>query len=166
MNPLHLQKPLADCTGEQRWRQLLLGILDAGPSTCMPQTCTASLTNMLSTIHFDTHFLAPAFQAVPAGSKVAVIGDGKLGLLVAQVLALQRSLKDSQSRIWHFGRHAEKLQLVKETETEVVQDNDTIKEKHGQVSSFCTMPSPACCLAPLNLLCECMCWKHGQKASC
>ena len=93
----------------------------------------------------------PASQAIPAGSKVAVIGDGKLGLLVAQVLALQSSLKNSTSSIQLFGRHAEKLQLVTGTETEVVQDSDTIKEKHGQVSSSYTTPFPACCLAPLHL---------------
>ena len=95
-----------------------------------------SLTgNMISAIHFDTQVLPPAPQAIPAGSKVAVIGDGKLGLLVAQVLALQGSLKDSTPSIRHFGRHAEKLQLVKGTDTEVVQDNATIMEKHGQVNS-------------------------------
>ena len=96
---------------------------------------------MISAIHSDTKILPPAFQAIPAGSKVAVIGDGKLGLLVAQVLALQGSLTESKSSIRHFGRHAEKLQLVKGTETEVVQDNDAVKEKHGQVSSSHTVPS-------------------------
>jgi len=44
--------------------------------------------------------------AIPPGSEAAVLGDGKLGLLVAQILAL-RGL-----RVHLFGRHPEKLRIV------------------------------------------------------
>jgi threonine dehydrogenase-like Zn-dependent dehydrogenase len=43
---------------------------------------------------------------IPAGSPVAVLGDGKLGLLVAQVLQV------SGCRVHQFGRHAEKLRIA------------------------------------------------------
>jgi threonine dehydrogenase-like Zn-dependent dehydrogenase len=43
--------------------------------------------------------------AIPPGERVAVLGDGKLGLLIALVL-------DAHGyRVEHFGRHAEKLAL-------------------------------------------------------
>ena len=43
---------------------------------------------------------------VPAGTQVAVLGDGKLGLLVAQVLA------SHGARVHLLGRHKEKMKLV------------------------------------------------------
>jgi alcohol dehydrogenase len=43
---------------------------------------------------------------VPAGTRVAVLGDGKLGLLIAQVLAAHGA------RVHLFGRHKEKMKLV------------------------------------------------------
>lgn len=43
---------------------------------------------------------------VPAGTRVAVLGDGKLGLLVAQVLAAHGA------RVHLLGRHKEKMKLV------------------------------------------------------
>jgi alcohol dehydrogenase len=51
--------------------------------------------------------------AIPCGSTVGVLGDGKLGLLIAMVL-------DARGyRVHHFGRHAEKLSLSPgETSTE------------------------------------------------
>jgi alcohol dehydrogenase len=42
---------------------------------------------------------------IPPGERVAVLGDGKLGLLVAQVLCAHRA------KVIHFGRHKEKLQI-------------------------------------------------------
>jgi len=45
--------------------------------------------------------------AIPSGSEVGVLGDGKLGLLVAQVLQAQ-GLKVHQ-----FGRHKEKLEIAR-----------------------------------------------------
>ena len=41
--------------------------------------------------------------AIPAGECVAVLGDGKLGLLIAQVLLAHGC------EVVHFGKHAEKL---------------------------------------------------------
>lgn len=43
--------------------------------------------------------------AIPHGSPVAVLGDGKLGLLVAQVL------QSAGKRVHQFGRHREKLRI-------------------------------------------------------
>jgi len=43
---------------------------------------------------------------IPCGSAVAVLGDGKLGLLVAQVLQAHGL------RVHQFGRHAEKLKIA------------------------------------------------------
>lgn len=44
--------------------------------------------------------------SIPAGSAVAVLGDGKLGLLVSQVL------QASGLRVHQFGRHADKLRIA------------------------------------------------------
>ncbi|MGO9232341.1 MAG: MDR/zinc-dependent alcohol dehydrogenase-like family protein [Bryobacteraceae bacterium] len=44
--------------------------------------------------------------AIPAGAPVAVLGDGKLGLLVAQVLAVRGC------RVRLFGRHEEKMRIA------------------------------------------------------
>ena len=44
--------------------------------------------------------------SIPPGSAVAVLGDGKLGLLIAQVL------QASGCRVHQFGRHREKLQIA------------------------------------------------------
>jgi len=44
--------------------------------------------------------------AIPAGAEVAVLGDGKLGLLIAQVLAAHGV------RVRQFGRHADKLRIA------------------------------------------------------
>jgi alcohol dehydrogenase len=43
---------------------------------------------------------------IPCGSPVAVLGDGKLGLLVAQVLQV------NGYRVHQFGRHADKLRIA------------------------------------------------------
>src|SRR5215471_14108778 len=43
---------------------------------------------------------------VPAGSKIAVLGDGKLGLLISQVLRARGA------RVHLYGRHREKMRLV------------------------------------------------------
>ena len=42
---------------------------------------------------------------IPAGETVAVVGDGKLGLLIAQVLLAHGCA------VYHFGRHREKLEI-------------------------------------------------------
>jgi alcohol dehydrogenase len=46
---------------------------------------------------------------IPKGQAVAVLGDGKLGLLIAQVLQL------SGARVHQFGRHREKLRIAEKT---------------------------------------------------
>jgi threonine dehydrogenase-like Zn-dependent dehydrogenase len=46
---------------------------------------------------------------IPKGERVAVLGDGKLGLLIAQVL------KAHGAQVHLFGRHREKLRLVEVT---------------------------------------------------
>lgn len=43
---------------------------------------------------------------IPCGSPIAVLGDGKLGLLIAQVLQV------NGYRVHQFGRHAEKLRIA------------------------------------------------------
>ncbi|MBS1854737.1 MAG: alcohol dehydrogenase catalytic domain-containing protein [Acidobacteria bacterium] len=43
---------------------------------------------------------------IPAGERVAVLGDGKLGLLIAQVLQLHGC------RVHQYGRHPEKLRIA------------------------------------------------------
>lgn len=43
---------------------------------------------------------------IPKGSRVAVLGDGKLGLLIAQVLAVHGA------KVHQFGRHKEKLAIA------------------------------------------------------
>ncbi len=53
-------------------------------------------------------------------------GDGRLGLLIAQVLALR-----APGRVTHFGRHAEKMALVSGTQQVVVTDA-TASEHAGQ----------------------------------
>ena len=55
---------------------------------------------------------------IPRGERVAVLGDGKLGLLVAQVLAAHGA------RVHQFGRHREKLRISERAgvETEIARD--------------------------------------------
>ena len=68
-----------------------------------------------------TEPLAAAFEIleqvkIPQGAAVAVLGDGKLGLLIAQVLEIHGA------RVHHFGRHEEKLRISEAAgiETELV----------------------------------------------
>jgi threonine dehydrogenase-like Zn-dependent dehydrogenase len=46
---------------------------------------------------------------IPKGAPVAVLGDGKLGLLIAQVL------QSSGARVHQFGRHKQKLRIAAKT---------------------------------------------------
>ncbi|EIE23546.1 GroES-like protein [Coccomyxa subellipsoidea C-169] len=57
-------------------------------------------------------------QVSQKGDKVAVIGDGKLGLLVAQALVVQ-----GHTGLVHFGKHEHKLSLVQGSSWEVVDDS-------------------------------------------
>ena len=45
--------------------------------------------------------------AIPQGARVAVLGDGKLGLLIAQVLAVHGA------RVLQFGKHEDKLRIAR-----------------------------------------------------
>lgn len=54
----------------------------------------------------------------PSGARIAVLGDGKLGLLIAQVL------QSHGFRVHQFGRHEEKLRIAQAAgvETDLVRD--------------------------------------------
>lgn len=64
---------------------------------------------------------------IPAGGEVAVIGDGKLGLLIAQTLAIHGA------RVHQFGRHRDKLKIAEQAgvQGEVVKD-DSSQSKYPQ----------------------------------
>ena len=64
-------------------------------------------------------------QVLEVGNKVAVVGDGKLGLLVAQVLVLEGHA------VTHFGKHEHKLRLVRGAQHEVVTERTA--ERHAAV---------------------------------
>lgn len=78
-------------------------------------------------------------QVIADGSSVAVIGDGKLGLLVAQVLAMQAERHNWQVVL--FGRHQAKLSLVEGCAgTEVVSEHTAtthaaVRAQHGRRSN-------------------------------
>lgn len=61
-------------------------------------------------------------QAVKPGQRVAVIGDGKFGLLIAQNLVVA-----GHEGVTHFGRHKEKLDLVEGTTKVLVADDTSSK---------------------------------------
>ena len=68
-----------------------------------------------------------SLQVISATDRVAVLGDGKLGLLVAQALVLLKEVK----QLTHFGRYQDKLRLVEGTQ-QVIVDSKTAQE-HNQV---------------------------------
>lgn len=86
--------------------------------------------------------LLSVHQVINRTDKVAVVGDGKLGLLVAQALVVQ-----GHASIRHFGKHSHKLGLVQGTERELV-DNDTAT-KHAQVWLH---PLLACSVSAADLI--------------
>jgi alcohol dehydrogenase len=59
---------------------------------------------------------------IPAGERVAVLGDGKLGLLVAQALLAHRI------EVVHFGKHSEKLRISAAAGSEVSTSADRPKK--------------------------------------
>lgn len=61
-------------------------------------------------------------QAVKPGQRIAVIGDGKFGLLIAQNLVVA-----GHEDVTHFGRHRSKLDLVEGTARELVADDTAAK---------------------------------------
>jgi threonine dehydrogenase-like Zn-dependent dehydrogenase len=61
-------------------------------------------------------------QVIRSGDAVAVIGDGKLGLLIAQVLVAEHD-----AAVTHLGRHQRKLGLVEGTTAVVVGDGTAVE---------------------------------------
>ena len=72
---------------------------------------------------------------IKQNDKVVIIGDGKLGLLVAQIIALQTKVPPV-----HVGRHQEKLDLVEGTTKLVLGPDAKLDDSHKQVSSTGTSP--------------------------
>lgn len=77
------------------------------------------------------------------GQKVAVIGDGKLGILCSRVLAN----KEAKDELVLIGKHADKLQLAAKTDIETInasqtdalqQHFDIVVEASGSQSGFAT----------------------------
>jgi len=99
-------------------------------------------------------------QVIQKSDKVAVIGDGKLGLLVAQALIVLKEVK----QLTHFGRHQEKLRLVSGTNQVVV--NDKTKTEHNQVSmkEICALPT-ACTTIGLRVQASAHLWPCGLTIS-
>ena len=77
-------------------------------------------------------------QVIKQNDKVAIIGDGKLGLLVAQIIALQTKVPPV-----HVGRHQDKLDLVEGTTKLVLGPDAKLDDSDKQVSSTCTSPCPS-----------------------
>jgi threonine dehydrogenase-like Zn-dependent dehydrogenase len=60
--------------------------------------------------------------ALPCGAQIAVLGDGKLGLLIAMVLSAYGH------RVHQFGRHSEKLGIARRAGVETELAHDTLPE--------------------------------------
>ncbi len=58
---------------------------------------------------------------IPQGGRVAVLGDGKLGLLISQVLAAHGA------HVIHYGRHAAKLAIAAASGVEAIQVSSDLK---------------------------------------
>lgn len=68
-------------------------------------------------------------QVIAKNEKVAVVGDGKLGLLAAQLVAVNVTTEPL-----HIGRHQEKLALVKGTRPILLEANGELPDKEKQVA--------------------------------
>lgn len=99
-------------------------------------------------------------QVIHTSDKVAVIGDGKLGLLVAQALVVLKEVK----QLTHFGRHQEKLRLVNgtnqvvvndETKTEHSQAFDVVIDATGSSQGILLALAMACCMGTIVLKSTC-----------
>ena len=71
-----------------------------------------------------------------AADSVAVVGDGKLGLLVAHVLSCATKVNgnncEKQPSVTLFGRHLDKMSLVENITRVVVEDGIDLHQFHGQ----------------------------------
>lgn len=65
-------------------------------------------------------------------------GDGRLGLLIAQVCALQ-----APGRVTHFGRHMDKMGLVTGTAAQVL-SSEAAAEQHAGAFDLVIEASGAC----------------------
>jgi threonine dehydrogenase-like Zn-dependent dehydrogenase len=63
---------------------------------------------------------------IPDGGRVAVLGDGKLGLLISQVLAAHGA------HVIHYGRHAAKLAIAAASGVEAIQVSAESKLPHAE----------------------------------
>ncbi|GAB4815433.1 hypothetical protein N2152v2_002479 [Parachlorella kessleri] len=112
-------------------RRVVLGII--GKDGTLAEYCTLPAENLLvvpeELTDQEACFAEPLAaacriveqQVLSPGDKVAVIGDGKLGLLIAQLLVCQGY------SVTHLGRHERKLALVEGSTRHVVGDT-TAKE--------------------------------------
>ena len=62
--------------------------------------------------------------------RVAVVGDGKLGLLITHVLTL------SGCHVWHYGRHERKMKLVPNTARRIVVPSSSSIESKDDLGTF------------------------------
>ena len=67
-------------------------------------------------------------KVIKQQDRVAIVGDGKLGLLVAQMVALQ-----TKTQPVHFGRHQDKLELVEGTRQVLFTSLEDLEDSFKQV---------------------------------
>lgn len=70
----------------------------------------------------------PIVQVIKQHDRVCIVGDGKLGLLIAQLIASR-----TPTQPVHFGRHEEKLALVEGTRPVVFKSLQDLDESYQQV---------------------------------
>lgn len=75
-------------------------------------------------------------QVFSPGDKVAIIGDGKLGLLVAQLTALYCESHSCPPPL-HIGRHQEKLNLVTGSQHYLMKEDASLSDAHKQAFDVC-----------------------------
>jgi threonine dehydrogenase-like Zn-dependent dehydrogenase len=118
----------------------VLGII--GRDGCFAQFCALPASNLLRVPQALTDAQAAFAEPLAAACRlleqqlldpepqsrqtVAVLGDGRLGLLIAAVAALH-----APGRVTHFGRHEAKLGLVKGTAARIIVGADTAARYAG-----------------------------------
>lgn len=123
----------------------VLGII--GRDGCMAEYCCLPAENLhlvpKSISDMEACFAEPLAAACriteqrlldPTSDSVAVVGDGKLGLLVAHVLACTSKQVSHENRptVTLFGRHADKMKLVEGIHRVLVHGGDDLHRFHGQ----------------------------------
>lgn len=79
-------------------------------------------------------------QAIGRHDKVAILGDGKMGLLIAQVIS-----NHTNSPPLHIGRHQEKLDLVQGTRKLVLAADRDLPDDIKQASLEALEGRMSCC---------------------